>query len=981
MPAPLLSFARYREIAIALAARLDAGSGEEVIVASGGVASAVTAELLRRAASGAVTVRLLTIDNFARRIVNDAGEYPRVADEAERRLAMRAAADKIDDPILQSRGVASMLERSYRDVRDGGIGLDVFESRARGAGALRNRERTRLILRVWREHERLIAQLGAIDPADLLSRAASLIQNSAPIASQIVAGFYDMTGAQLRVVTALAAAGRLASLWMPIDGEDEAYRFAHRLIAQLQSSSLIPHPSSLRIKVPEWTIAQYETKSTEMREVCRSVRELLDRDTPPSSIGIVARSLDPYDVSLIQRFAAEFGFRLSREPETPLIAHRVGRAICTILRLRDEGFPRGDVIEVLRDGFQPTRRVSIDNLDRETRDAQIAGGVAAGFSPPTGGLKAAATLPEYWGVVAELETLSPAGPLAGRHWSDLLQRVVGRIRLENEFDLAAAGAIDDVAALFRRSNSWNRVFDIESVCDALQQESLGDPRPATRDPRIWLGDIMQSRGRNFEHLFAIRMQEDVLPQRRVDDPLLPDSDRRLLAVREIGDGRDEERLLFQLLIDAASTSVRFSFAGSDGFGKVLRASPLLKQFAIGQRPDRRATLLQNFSASFSTPAHPYSRLPAPRARQMQLVVRAGTQSVFDGYLGVEFRQQILQALQSVSPTQLEDFGECPQKFLLKHLLGVRDIDDPERELQINHREKGTLDHRILERFYRSLDPAAIGRAEPFLPQLAPALRERIDVTIDEAFAELEAAHPPFNRAMRDIERRATKRNLQAFLAADIADLVENNLRPERFEYKFGTKYVKKGNADHPDPFVIEAHGIPIRVDGSVDRIDVWRRPPPAADAPEGGRVHTDARLRIVDYKSGKALRHRDLGDKIDRGVRLQLALYAMAVAKFFDIDPRSIDGAVKPLMAPPSDAPKFAFDLGEKEQRLRQTLDLFVGGMLRGAFPAFPNDRDEDFNSCKYCPVNHSCRTKHDDTERYAVTRLNDPRTLLERLP
>src|SRR6202011_368533 len=110
----------------------------------------------------------------------------------------------------------------------------------------------------------------------------------------------------------------------------------------------------------------------------------------------------------------------------------------------------------------------------------------------------------------------------------------------------------------------------------------------------------------------------------------------------------------------------------------------------------------------------------------------------------------------------------------------------------------------------------------------------------------------------------------------------------------------------------------------------------------------------------KALRHRDLGDKIDRGVRLQLALYAMAVAKFFDIDPGSIDGAVKPLMAPPSDAPKFAFDLGEKEQRLRQTLDLFVGGMLRGAFPAFPNDRDEDFNSCKYCPVNHSCRTKHD---------------------
>ena len=952
MPAPLLSFARYRDIATALAARLDAGSGEEVIVASGGVASAVTAELLRRSARGAVSVRLLTIDNFARRIINDAGQYPRVANEAERRLAMRTAAQTIDDPILQSRGVASMLERSYRDVRDGGIGLDEFESRGRAAGALRNRERTRLMLRVWREYERLIAQLGLIDPADLLSRTASILRN-AKIAPQIVAGFYDMTGAQLRVVTALAAAGKLSSVLMPIDGEDEAYRFAHRLIAQLGDSSLIPHPSSLRIKVPTSSIAQFETKSVELREVCRSVRELLDQGTAPASIGIVARSLDSYDVSLIHRFAEDFGFRTTRADEIPLAAHRVGRAICTILRLRDRSFPRGDVIEVLRDGFQPARGVNIDDLDRETRDAQIAGGPAANV----GAVK------EYAAIVAELEALSPAGALAGRHCSELLQRLIGRLRMESDFDLTAAAAIDDIAALLRRAGAWNRRFDVESVCDALQQCSL---RPPTSDlrPPVWLGDIMQSRGRNFEHLFAIRMQEDVFPQRRIDDPLLPDSDRGLLGVREIGDGRDEERLLFQLLIDAASTSVRFSFAGSDGFGKVLRASPLLKQFAIAEQPERRASLLKNFGAAFSAPAHEYARLPAPRSRQMQLIARSGTQSVFDGYIGSSFEQKVLDALQSISPTQLEDFGECPQKFLLKHLLGVRDIDDPERELQINPREKGTLDHRILERFYRSLDATAIERAQPFLPQLAPALRERIDATIDEAFAELEAVHPPFNRAMREIERRATKRNLHAFLAADIVDLVENNLRPERFEYKFGTKYVKRGNADHPDPFVIDGRGIPIRVDGSVDRID-----------------RGDARLRIVDYKSGKAQRHRDLSAKIDRGVRLQLALYAMAVAKFFDLDPRSVDGAVKPLMAPPSDAPKFAFSLGEKEQRLRETLDLFVSSMLRGAFPAFPNDRDDDFNSCKYCPVNHSCRTKHDEAERYAVTRLSDPRTLLEQLP
>ena len=75
------------------------------------------------------------------------------------------------------------------------------------------------------------------------------------------------------------------------------------------------------------------------------------------------------------------------------------------------------------------------------------------------------------------------------------------------------------------------------------------------------------RGRSFEHLFAIRTQDELFPQRRVEDPLLSDADRRQLGIREIGDGRDEERLLFQLLLDGAHDSVRFSFATSDAFGK------------------------------------------------------------------------------------------------------------------------------------------------------------------------------------------------------------------------------------------------------------------------------------------------------------------------------------------------------------------------------------------------------------------------------
>jgi RecB family exonuclease len=167
--------------------------------------------------------------------------------------------------------------------------------------------------------------------------------------------------------------------------------------------------------------------------------------------------------------------------------------------------------------------------------------------------------------------------------------------------------------------------------------------------------------------------------------------------------------------------------------------------------------------------------------------------------------------------------------------------------------------------------------------------------------------------------------------------------------------------DHPEPFVMAvADGVDLHVDGTIDRIDV------AADA-----------YRIVDYKGGKATRHKDLGKKIDRGVRLQLALYAMAVSQFFDANPANVRGAIKPLVTSDTNATRFAFELSEKEAELRETLNLFVSSIIDGVFPAFPADDDADFNACKYCPVNHSCRTRHDFAEKYLITRHNEPRTLL----
>jgi hypothetical protein len=907
------TFAPYREIARQLAARLAGGREladplaawkEDVIVPSRGAAEQIAIELLALLPHGVAGVRLRTIDDLARSLVSGV----RVASEAERRLAMRLAIRTVDHPMMESRGVASMLERSYRDVRDSGVSLEEFARRAKRARGLRNAGRTEAIVRAWTEYERLIASLGVIDPAELLARAARAIDGSCT--PQILADFYDMTGAQWQIVEALRNAGRLAAVFIPT-----TERFAHPFITRFGDA---PPASAAGATQP--SVLQYDSPFNELRDLCRRVAAQLASGVDARDIGIVARSFDPYDVRLLHRFAREFGFRVTLEDEIPLASHRMGRAATTLLRLRERDFPRGEVLELVRDGLHLQTKIHVDAVDAATRRARIAGGTTEELAPMRG---RSPVIDSYLALVAELENLT----------RDVLTDFASMFTIESGQDEEAAAMLDAIAALFKR---FNRAPVAADVIDAIEHESLRRSSAADDPlPLIWAGDVMRFRGRAFAHLHVVRMQDDIFPQRRTEDPLLPDPDRRLLDLREIGDGREEEQLLFSLVRDAET----LSFAAGDGFGKVLRPSRYLRSFSVEPQ-------------TFSEPAGTRRADAPPLHRQLQLLVNAGTRSAFDGYVS-----GFVSPLESLTPTQLEDFGECPQKFLLKHILRVEDIEDPERALQIHHRDKGTIDHQILEQFYRATSEEELHAAAAALPRLPDAMIERLDALVDAGFDQHEQQYPPYNRTVRDIERRATKRILREFVATDIADLAAQDLVPRWFEYRFGRKHRE---ANHPEPFVVDTGVMQVRVEGTVDRIDV---------GPE--------RFRIVDYKSGKAGRHANLSDKIDRGVRLQLALYAMAVTEFFQADPETVAGTIKPLVAGDVKAEKFAFALHEKRETLLETLNIFMRAIAAGAFPAFPNENDLEFNSCKYCPVNHSCRTKHDADERYALQQMSDPRTLL----
>src|SRR5262249_46458579 len=192
----------------------------------------------------------------------------------------------------------------------------------------------------------------------------------------------------------------------------------------------------------------------------------------------------------------ESGFAITERVETSLLGHRIGRGIATILRLRERNFPRGDVIDILRDGYQPRARIDADRIDVATRRARISGGRSVD-------IRNAASDPaieDFRAVVGELETVTGLRPMAER------------FRVDTQLDLAAAAAIDDVAALLSR---WNQHVDAETLIELLGQQGFGQPTTDNRQPVVWAGDVMQFRGRSFDHIFVIRMQDGTFPQRRV----------------------------------------------------------------------------------------------------------------------------------------------------------------------------------------------------------------------------------------------------------------------------------------------------------------------------------------------------------------------------------------------------------------------------------------------------------------------------------
>ncbi len=210
-----------------------------------------------------------------------------------------------------------------------------------------------------------------------------------------------------------------------------------------------------------------------------------------------------------------------------------------------------------------------------------------------------------------------------------------------------------------------------------------------------------------------------------------------------------------------------------------------------------------------------------------------------------------------SPTALEKFGQCPYRYFADKILKLDKID--EITLELDARNKGSLAHLVLEKFYEKI----IGDKIPKPDSVSALLEPAISAAVKE-YAEQNSLGDP---ALFEVEKEALRKELGGWIKKDVAQMILEGYEPVALEQKFDFKERCRGDVVPEEPLSIStANGVRY-FGGSPDRIDICRK---------------DSVVRVVDYKrSASDAKYRDMLKAGSLGVTsFQMPIYMLLAGRF-----------------------------------------------------------------------------------------------------
>jgi RecB family exonuclease len=299
---------------------------------------------------------------------------------------------------------------------------------------------------------------------------------------------------------------------------------------------------------------------------------------------------------------------------------------------------------------------------------------------------------------------------------------------------------------------------------------------------------------------------------------------------------------------------------------------------------------------------------------------------------------------ALSVTELEKAAACPYRFFMKRGLGLRPVDDGERDRDVwlDPLTRGSVLHDIYASLLRRCHAAT---RRPDLKMDGAWLTALAQGELDRLNREM----PPATAEILERESREFLADVELFLEAEAE---ATGTQPIGFEVSFGRPLGEdEDSLASAEPVEIElGDGLTFRIAGRIDRID-------KVGASE---------FRILDYKTGGFWRD-DWKGVFSGGRRLQHALYGLAaVALLRKRDPKAkVTGAQYYFPSRKGRRERVTIKAPKPEQTAAVLADLREL-IVQGAFI-----QAADKKACKWCDYEAACT---DEVHERAAQKLGDPK-------
>jgi ATP-dependent helicase/nuclease subunit B len=392
------------------------------------------------------------------------------------------------------------------------------------------------------------------------------------------------------------------------------------------------------------------------------------------------------------------------------------------------------------------------------------------------------------------------------------------------------------------------------------------------------------------HLFVVGLEEGRVFPAVSEDPVLLDAERAAISpeLRLSSDKVDEAvySVLSRLALCAGSPTLSYSCRDTREFRETYASWLMLQSFRVQQGkasasyPQMKEALREPVSIlpsnrdNAATDASWWLRSvvstgvkgvdaveatfkPLARGRAAEAHRESAVFTEFDGH--VPAAGQVLDpvsANNAFSVTDLENAATCPYRFFLKRGLGLRPVDDRDRDKDVwlDPLTRGSALHDLYAAVHRRSRDAGrrpdVKNDGAWLTQQANAMLDRLNREMPPATAEILA------RESRDFVA-----DVELFLEGESE---ETQSEPVAFEVSFG-RPLRAGEEDlaREEPVEISlGGGLTFRIAGRIDRID---------------KVGP-SEFHVLDYKTGGYWRD-DWKGIFHGGRRLQHALYGLAAVE------------------------------------------------------------------------------------------------------